>query len=1371
MSCVNKNLQEVKDIAGELNMSPAIAAIKIGKWQADNTEDRFPTVDELKSKKNEQSFKEKLLEQQSKKDANKSYESIVEEDAVTEYDANKSKETVAKDRTDILQALFNGRMSPVSANEFLKSLKSNTSLNLSTEALNLIDSMLASRAKIKFVSSAALENGKDAYAQYNTTGRVILINRDVLGEGNVYFAIESILHEIVHDMTVNAYNNPTTDKRATFKNEVDELYRRALANNPNVDPTGTYYGLTSAEEFIAEIMTNKAFRDALTEDDRSIFTKLIDAIKTLLGITTNEINKELVDSLMESILDVSKTEYNINEVSPLHKSYELNTRDKIYESVSDVDNDLKNKLANLNSEINKMKDRLESAKDGYKRKNNKNKTKSVQSLIDIIEKKQEKEALKSVVAYINFALTEMETIEESLGDSKYYSNIDKMGGVFRSINLYSDTKGLINTLNYMKKNDLITEGDYDAISDKVNILSGVVNNVTDISLNLAKDILAKQMAPYNVEIKVKYENQYRKEAREKGLKGNAIAEYVVEQLNENKDIINADKYSSVRASLNTTFKDISSAAYKVLTEFSIDSTVINITSSLIMEVEKDIRNRQLELRNEMTSFLSNNSILKSSASDKSRYDFMLDETNNGYYYVTKYKSQFNETLNELKDKRSNAKTKEEREKANSEFSKWRASNTTSITIAGKLIYSPTDKWLNPKFKALSGDKLKFYNKMMGFVSRADEFAHGYKSLTEQPFKNNPDVKFTRLQGITRTNKDKLIAGEFKNALIDSAGDLVKIREDSTEQGDTLTSTTDINNKSVNTVPLYFRGAIAKKSNQSLDIPTMVVMDAQSSFNYSKMYELDNNMTVITEVIESTTFNKVENGKKYVSALKKLISGYDVSEEELIKIAGKDSNTYKKLNSIIENRVYNITDIYAGQLFGTKLSINQLSNTISAYTANLQLGLNYLSAIPNVTQAVIQNRIEAMGGDVFDNKALNSATKEYWANIGGILSDIETFTSQSKVNMVMDIYDTSGEFKGIKKAFQDSNKLRGLASTSTMHVLNAMGEHYAQSVMTMAMLKKVKAKNAKGQFINQEGKVVTEKEAMTLYDAYEKVKNKKTGLYELKINKYVDHTSFTTDKFSEIGEIQHISLIKNTVEKVHGQYDKKHQSDLQRHWWGKLIFMFKKWMVGSYTRRWRGFSYVREDFNDLTREQKYFNFSKQDFDEGTYSTFARFIGKVIIPAISFQKQASIAKGYNNLTDMEKGNLRRVATELTYMTVVTLGAMLLGANADEDDDTLLFLAFLFKRQSVELQQYYSPTDTLRVLKSPAVSVNVIQKQLDLLSQLIGFDYDEGFNATFNDKYEAGKNKEDYKAYIKFIRTLPIISRTQASAKQQLEYLELL
>jgi hypothetical protein len=466
---------------------------------------------DLKLEDANQSFILQLNTQQSKKDASKFYESIVEKDAVTEYDADKSKETIAKDRTDILQALFNGRMSPVSANDFLKSLKSNTNLNLSTEALQLIDSMLASRAKIRFVSSAALENGKDTYAQYNTTGRIILINRDVLGEGNVYFAIESILHEIVHDMTVNAYNNPTTDKRAAFKKAVDELYKKALANNSNEEATGIYYGLSSPEEFIAEIMTNKAFRDALMEDDRSTFTKFIDAIKTLLGITTNEINKELIDSLMESVLDVSKTEYNTNEVSPLHRSYEKNTRDTIYESVSDVNTDLKNKLSNLNSEINKMKDRLESAKDGFKRKGNISKGKSVQNLIDIIEKKQEKEALQSVVAYVDFALTEMENIDQSLNDNKYHSSIDKMGSVFKSINLYSDTKTLVNTLNYMKNNDLITEDDYDAVSSKVTMLGSVVNNVTDRSLNLAKDILAKQMAPYNVETKKKYENQYRKE--------------------------------------------------------------------------------------------------------------------------------------------------------------------------------------------------------------------------------------------------------------------------------------------------------------------------------------------------------------------------------------------------------------------------------------------------------------------------------------------------------------------------------------------------------------------------------------------------------------------------------------------------------------------------------------------------------------------------------------------------------------------------------------------------------------------------------------------------------------------------------------------
>ena len=48
MSCINYKHPDVAKIAGELNISPVVAAAKIGVWQSkNNIKDRFPTIDEL----------------------------------------------------------------------------------------------------------------------------------------------------------------------------------------------------------------------------------------------------------------------------------------------------------------------------------------------------------------------------------------------------------------------------------------------------------------------------------------------------------------------------------------------------------------------------------------------------------------------------------------------------------------------------------------------------------------------------------------------------------------------------------------------------------------------------------------------------------------------------------------------------------------------------------------------------------------------------------------------------------------------------------------------------------------------------------------------------------------------------------------------------------------------------------------------------------------------------------------------------------------------------------------------------------------------------------------------------------------------------
>jgi hypothetical protein len=53
MSCINRNLPEVKKLSEDLNISTALVAAKVGVWQSKNSiEDRFPTIEELRGKDN-----------------------------------------------------------------------------------------------------------------------------------------------------------------------------------------------------------------------------------------------------------------------------------------------------------------------------------------------------------------------------------------------------------------------------------------------------------------------------------------------------------------------------------------------------------------------------------------------------------------------------------------------------------------------------------------------------------------------------------------------------------------------------------------------------------------------------------------------------------------------------------------------------------------------------------------------------------------------------------------------------------------------------------------------------------------------------------------------------------------------------------------------------------------------------------------------------------------------------------------------------------------------------------------------------------------------------------------------------------------------
>lgn len=113
--------------------------------------------------------------------------------------------------------------------------------------------------------------GNGTIAETVTTkngGSMILINPDVIQDVSKNYAGISVLHEIIHALTVNAINNPNTEAKSKFaraNNKVFNMLRKALIGHEVLLNNSEYglYALTNEKEFAAVYITDSQARSQI----------------------------------------------------------------------------------------------------------------------------------------------------------------------------------------------------------------------------------------------------------------------------------------------------------------------------------------------------------------------------------------------------------------------------------------------------------------------------------------------------------------------------------------------------------------------------------------------------------------------------------------------------------------------------------------------------------------------------------------------------------------------------------------------------------------------------------------------------------------------------------------------------------------------------------------------------------------------------------------------------------------------------------------------------------------------------------------------------------------------------------------------------
>ena len=585
-------------------------------------------------------------------------------------------------------------------------------------------------------------------------------------------------------------------------------------------------------------------------------------------------------------------------------------------------------------------------------------------------------------------------------------------------------------------------------------------------------------------------------------------------------------------------------------------------------------------------------------------------------------------------------------------------------------------YTNPKYKAIMADpkKKKFYE---GLVKIYKESQDKLGTSASQLGKNSFSDMSYMLPSIRKVDKDRAleqgIISTVKEWWVDGLDMTETDRHIYGQQWET------IGGKERKVIPALYTNPIDQKD-VSLDLVSSILQFAAMANTFEAKAGIQGQVQIMSDIIESRVTDLTSPfGLKIIDQIAK---GLGIERPRTKE--GYETNNFKHLTSFLEQNYFDQRDIKRQfAFFGKQFEANKLTGKLAAFTAMNSLSFNLLQA---TNQSTLDNIIgwgEAAAGQFIDRKSALRGKQEYWKG-GGAISDLGKIAPTSFVGQLNDEYDM------IQGSFQDNigknvtgSKIKKLFTTDALFFLQHGAEHEVQVSRGIGMLAYMKAKDKDGkQLKNPDGS------DMTMLDAHSQVNGR------LKID----------DRVANFDKMKYINRLHGINKRTNGVYNKFDQAHLKRHWYGKLLMVFRGWMIPGYRRRFgHGETWHADhELGALT--------------QGTYITFYKMLRD------SLKKQSN---QFKNMSNLEKQNVRRAMNEILAFATTTLisaaGALLIDPDDDEPTPWALnFLLYQNRRLQSELMFYINPAETWRLTKSPTATVRPLENIGDFLLSTLQMIY---------------------------------------------------
>jgi len=639
---------------------------------------------------------------------------------------------------------------------------------------------------------------------------------------------------------------------------------------------------------------------------------------------------------------------------------------------------------------------------------------------------------------------------------------------------------------------------------------------------------------------------------------------------------------------------------------------------------------------------------------------------------------------------------------NNNFTFNKAGTEVTGVVGTELLLPNDEKFQSAKYKELGSEnspKMKYYKFLLATYRQAQTLIKDERMMNKIP-------------GVEKIANDRVregdIKGWFNRTIEGTLGYLPNEQEEYGGQLEKEDRKKKENEELKKRIPHFYSEDLGLE-NTSLDLIGSILRYSAAAHRYEAQSNLEPVAKSLLDVVKKKGPLHDSN-----TPLSKVFIKHKALGEYFRKHEG--NNTAAMLEALIDTHIYGQTRLKSEG----RVNWNKIVDGLMGFASFTQIGGNPVLGVANSLAAHISTNIDAMANEHFKTKTWLWAKAEYRKNEGNFITDMVGTTKRSKIGQLTQLYDAlQGEYFDEFGRKMSQGKIKKMWGSKGWFSLMHKGEHAAQTKVMMSVLKDTMIKDKNGKEIS-------------LYDAYT-----------------VDSQgNLVLNAPGELLNLQAMNKIHSLNKRFNGVYNGFDKPLIKRHNMGRLIMMYRDFIVPSFRRRFKSWGVDYESGSEY---------------EGYYNTFFRVLAQERGEMLNM-----LMRNDHNLTSHEVANVKRMATEITYMMLLSSLIGLIGAALDDGDDDdaigvqmgMKYAMYWSMRSMSELSFYnlglgsvntfllpLNPGGTLRSFRTPSPSYSILEKSFRAIRHtgaLIGgsdeayYKRDMNYNTIFGNLAEKGDSK---------------------------------